>query len=238
MSALEIVLRLALTGGSAGVNLVGSLNVWISGILGLASMVATAELAVRPYGSSVFDRLLLMAGGLVAAFILLGIALNFTPWGLTRETWNASWAVVSILVLIARRGTRARFTAPRRSAITLTLSIAAAAAIILGAGWLALAGVAKSDSEPVLSLSLVSENSTNMIVEVDARSVKGSYRIVAFPEEQKSAVYVSAPLSLSAGPDGESVRRQVPARDKGTWVVYLRAAAGGKALRELIANIS
>lgn len=237
MPALEVVARLALIGGSASINLAGYVSIWISVGLGLVAMIATAELAVRPYGARIFDRLLLIAGSLITVFILLGLVLNVTPWGMTRGTWNVAWAIVGIGVLIWRRGTHTHFILPYGPISVLSLSIVAAAAIIIGAGFLAVDGVSKSESEPVLSLSLVSSSSTRMTIEVDARSVSGSYLIMAFPQVNKTSSYKSKPFSVSAGIGGETVQRQVPVKVKGTWIVEL-VADGGKAIRQLIVNIS
>lgn len=238
MSALEIFVRLSLIGGSAGINLDGHLNIWISQILGIIAMVATAELAVRPYIVGVFDRLLLIAGSLVVTFILLGLVLNLTPWGLTLGTWNAAWVVLSILVLFWRRGIWTHITFPRLPINVLSLSIVVAAAIIVGAGVLAISGVKKSDGQAVLSFSLVSSSSTDVTTEIDATSVNGSYSIVAFSQTHKTTHYKSKSFSVSAGRAGEAVQVQVPVKVSGPWVINLESANNGKVVRELIVDVN
>jgi hypothetical protein len=235
VSALEVLVRLIVIGGSAGINLDGHLSTWISGSLGLVAMVATAELAVRPYGAKVFDRLLLIAGSLVVTLILLGVVLNVAPWGLTRGTWNAAWLVLSILVLFWRRGIRTRVILPGRFINVVSLSIVVAAAIIVGAGVLAINGVKKWDEKSILSFSLVSSSSTNITTEINATSVRGSYSIVAFSQTHKKSHYMSKPFSVSAGSSGETVQEQVPVKVRGPWVINLESA--GKVVRELIVDV-
>jgi hypothetical protein len=237
MSVLEIVSRLVLIGGSTFANLDGHINVWVSGILGLASLLATVELAVRPYGAKVFDRLLLMAGGLVVTFIILGLVLNLTPFGLTLGTWNAAWGVLSIGVLIWRRGSRSPITLPGRAVNVFNLSVVVAAAIIIGAGFLAVDGVKKWDAKTVLSFSLVSSSSTSVVTQINATSVNDAYAIKAFSQSHKTSHYMSKPFNISAGSNGQTLQEQVPVNAKGPWVIDLVSGNTGKVVRELIIDV-
>lgn len=237
MLAREVAARLALICVSAGINLAGPVNPWISGIIGLISIAATVELAVRPYGSKAFDRLLLMAGSLVVTLVLLGLLLNLTPWGLTRGTWNLIWAVLSILVLFWRRGIRTQLVIPRMPINALSLSIVAAAVIIAGAAALVASGVHKWGGQSTLSFALEAVSSRNVTTEINATSVSGSYSMVAFLQNDKKTHYTSKPFEVSAGPSGTTVREQVPIRANGRWVIDLEPAGGGQALRELIVDV-
>ncbi len=237
MPVLEVLVRLLLIAGSAGINLDGHLSVWLSAAVGLAAMVATVELAVRPYGATLFDRLLMMAGSLLAALILLGVVLNFTPWGMTLETWNVAWAVLGLLVLFWRRQSRTQVRLPKIPINVLSLSIVLAAAIIIGAGALAISAVRKWDGKPVLAFSLVSSSATTITTEIDATSVSGRYSIVAFPQVRKTSRYTSKPISVSAGTGGQTIQERVPVSAKGTWVIDLEPADGGTVIRELIVDV-
>lgn len=237
MSALEVLVRLILIAGSACINLDDHINVWVSGSVGLVSILATAELAVRPYSARVFDRLLLMAGGLVATFIILGLLLNLTPWGLTLETWNAAWGVVSILVLIWRRGDRTHIVIPKKFVNVFSLSVVIAIIIIIGAGVLAIDGMKKWDEKSVLSFSLVSSSSTSIVTQINATSISGSYSIAAFSRTNKASHYTSRPFSVSAGSNGQMIRERIPVMVKGPWVIDLDSTDGGKVVRELIINV-
>lgn len=237
MSLLEVLVRLILIAGSVCINLDGHVNVWISGSIGLVNMLATAELAIRPYGAKVFDRLLLTAGGLVTGFIILGLLLNLTPLGLTLGTWNAAWGVISIVVLIWRRGNRTHIAVPGRFFNVFSLSIVVAIIIIIGAGVLAIDGVKKWDEKPVLSFSLVSSSSTSVLTQINATSIDGSYTIAAFSRTNAASHYTSRPFSISAGSDSQIIRERIPVRAKGPWVIDLDSAGGGRVVRELIINV-
>ena len=237
MSIIEVVVRLILIGSSAGVNLDGHSNVWISGSLGLVAMMATIELAVRPYGKEVFDRLLLMAGSLVVTLIILGLVLNVTPWGLTLTTWNAAWVFLSILVLFWRRRNRTHVVLPTGIFNMLSVSIAFSAAIIIAAGALAIEGVRKWDAQPILSFSLVSSSSTTVTTEINAASTRGTYRIVAFSRHDRASHYTSEPFTVTAGKGGETVQEKVPVKGGGAWVFDLKSNGDGKILRELIVDV-
>lgn len=237
MSLLEVLIRLILIAGSACINLDGHINVWISGIVGLVSILATAELAVRPYGAKVFDRLLLMAGGLITTFIILGLLLNLTPLGLTLETWNAAWGVISVSVLIWRRGNRTQIVVPKGFVNVFSLSVVVAIIIIIGAGVLAIDGVRKWDEKSVLSFSLVSSNSTSVVTQINATSISGSYSIAAFSQTNTASHYTSRPFSISAGRDGQMIRERIPVKANGRWVIDLDSADGDKVVRELIIDV-
>jgi hypothetical protein len=219
------------------VNLDGHVNPWISGIISLISIAATVELAVRPYGSKVADRLLLAAGGLIVTLVLLGLALNLLPWGLTRGTWNITWALLSILVLFWRRGALTGIRFPRIPINVLSLSIAAAAVIIAGAAALAASGVHKWEGQPALAFSLAGVSSTGVATEIDATSVSGSYNIVSMYQFDKHTYYTSKPFEVTADQNGTTLREQVPVAGKGRWVIYLYQAGSSKALRELIVDV-
>lgn len=238
MSVLEVLVRLLLIAGSSGINLDGHLSAWLSGIVGLVAMAATVELAVRPYAAKLFDRLLLMAGSLIAALIVLGFVLNLTPWGMTLETWNVAWAALGLLVLCWQR--RSRTVLPKVPLNVVTMSIVVAGVIIVGAGTLAISAVNKWDGKPVLAFSEVSASATSVITEIDATSVSGSYSIVAFPQasKTKNSRYTSKPFSISAGTGGQTIQEQVPVAVKGTWVIDLEPAHGGTVLRELIVDVA
>jgi hypothetical protein len=235
--AREVAVRLLLILGSAGINLDGQANPWVSGIISLASIAATAELAVRPYGSKVLDRLLLAAGGLVVTLILLGLLVNLTPLGLTRGTWNIAWAALSIFVLFWRRDSRTEVSFRRIPINALSLSIVAAAAIIAGAAALAASGVHKWEGQSTLSFSLAAVSSTVVTTEINATSVSGGYSIVAFLQSHKQTHYTSKPFELTADRSGATVREQVPIGARGRWVIDLEPAGGGTVLRELIVDI-
>ena len=237
MLVLEVAARLVLIFSSAGINLAGYANPWISGIIGLASIAATAELAVRPYGSKVVDRMLLAAGSLIVTIILLGLLLNFTPWGLTRGTWNIAWAVVGISVLIWRRRIRTKVRLRKIPINALSLSIVAAAVIIVGAAALAASGVHKWDGQSKMSFSLAAVSSTTVATEIDATSWSGNYSIVAFLQDHEQTRYTSKPFEVTGGRGGVTVQEQVPIEAKGRWVIALEPAGGGTAIRELIVDI-
>lgn len=235
MRKLEAALRIILIASLFGAVMYG-VTVWIIAPLGLIAIAATAELAVRPYATNAADRLLLACGSIVTTLILVGLALNLTPWGLTRTTWNAAWLIVSISVLTWRRGIATNITNIKRpwaGMRSLSAWIATASLILIAAVILALAGVRIWDRQPVLALSVVSRNIDSVVVEIEATSITGEYRIMATSRAPKALQYSSGLLTIKAGSTGERVRTRVPLNVAGTWTIDLESAYGDAIIRWL-----
>lgn len=232
MRKLEAALRMTLIASLFGAVMYG-VTVWIIAPLGLIAIAATAELAVRPYATNAADRLLLACGSIVTTLILVGLALNLTPWGLTRTTWNAAWLIVSIGVLTWRRGIATNIKLPWARMRSLSAWIATASLILIAAVILALAGVRIWDRQPVLALSVVSRNTDSIVVEIEATSITGEYRIMATSRAPKALQYSSGLLTIKAGSTGERVRMRVPLNVAGTWTIDLESAYGDAIIRWL-----
>jgi hypothetical protein len=228
----EIALRLILI-ASLFAAIFSGVTVWLMAPLGLIAIAATTELAVRPYSANSVDRLLLGCGAVVTAFIVIGLALNLTPWGLTKTTWNAAFLVVSIGVLIWRREIRTNFGWPAAEMRSLGGWMVAASLMLVAAGIVTLAGVQRSDQQPVLAFSVVSESTNAVVVEMEATSITGSYQITATSKGPKARTYSSALFTVNAGSDGEQIRKRVPISIAGSWTIYLRSADEGKNVRKL-----
>jgi hypothetical protein len=237
---LEATLRMTLIASLFGAFMYG-VTVWIIAPLGLISIAATAELAVRPYATNAADRLLLACGSIVTTLILVGLALNLTPWGLTRTTWNAAWLIVSISVLAWRRRLATNITnirLPWAETRSLSVWIATASLILIAAVILALAGVRISDRQPVLALSVVSRNTDSVVVEIEATSITGEYQIMATSRAPKALQYSSGLLTIKAGSNGEQVRTRVPLNVAGTWTIDLESAYGDAIIRWLKVDLN
>jgi len=241
VSRLEVFLR-AVLNACILVTIALGLSAWISTPLFLAGVAVTGELAVRPYARNAVDRVLLICGSTIVALILIGLFLNLTPWGLTRGTWAFSWLVVSSAVLIWRRASGASIAADRirrycaRHWLTGLYGIAAVAIFVV-AGIIAMSGVRAWSQKPMLAFSLVSKNSSVVVVRIHAVSTNGTYRIVAESGNPHAHLYSSPAILVSAGAKGEAFNESVPVNVSGRWTIYLNAINGSTGLRVLIVNV-
>lgn len=237
MSPIELVLRIALIVAAASAGFVGDVSVWIMGALGLAAIAATAELAIRPYATSLIDRLLLACGGVVTTLILLGLLLSFMPRGVTRVAWTDALLILSLSVLARRIELGSHLKLPAAPIGVLGVSIAVAAIIIIAAVALALAGVRHWDRQSLLALSLVSSSSNAVVVDIEAVSVTGNYRVVATSYDSGRKRYVGRSFHVSVGGSGEQFQERVPINGPGRWTIDLELARRTNVLRELIVNV-
>ena len=232
----EVALRLTLIAclcGAIGYNVAE----WIIAPVGLMAIVATAELAVRPYGRNGIDRLLLGCGAVVTTLILTGLILAITPWGLTATTWTVAWTILSIGVLIWRRRLGISVRRPAVKTGPLSVWLFAASAILIGAGMLALAGVRDWNRQPVMAFALESTDAHSVVVGIDAASSYERYRIEAISEVPGARRYLSAPFTVSAGGDGKRILERVPTNTLGFWTIRLESASNGAVLRWLRVDV-
>jgi hypothetical protein len=211
---------------------------WATAVLGFAAIAATAELAIRPYGTNLIDKLLMGTGAVVTAFIIAGLAITLTPWGLTRITADVAWLVLSVAVLVWRRQLGTRITLPAGQFRSLGIWAALAGVILAGSVVLAATGVRHWDQKPVLAFALVSKQPNSVIVEIEATSVTGRYQIVATSTVNGAQPYSSPPLTVRAGGDGERLRERVPINIAGAWRIRLQSAADSSVVRYLIVTVS
>ena len=233
----EIAWRSALIAGLFG-SVAASLAAWITAVLGFAAIAATAELATRPYAANLIDKLLMGSGAVVTAFIIVGLGLTLTPWGLTRTTADVAWLVLSLGVLIWRRQLGTRITLPAAEIRSLGIWVILAGVILAGGAALAAAGVRHWNQRPALAFALVSKNANSVVVEIEATSVTGRYQIVASSKVHGAQQYSSPLLRINAGGDGERLREQVPINIAGAWTIDLQSADDSSVVRYLIVNVS
>jgi hypothetical protein len=240
MPRRELIVRAALNVAIVAAIAAG-LSPWFATPLFLVGVAATAELAVRNYSANGVEKALLICGATVTAFILVGLFLNFTPLGLTRASWGASWLVISTGVLVWRRDSA---TPIRRDDIksyilrhwVIGLYGIAALAIFVGAVYLAMAGVWSSNQRPMLAFSLVSKSASQVVVKINATSTTGTYRIVA-QSGNRPPHYSSSPISVNADGNGETLVENVPVNVPGRWTIHLNSVNGSNSSRELIINV-
>jgi hypothetical protein len=228
----EVMLRMTLIVGLLAANAY-SVTVWIIAPLGLLAIAVTAELAVRPYATNAADRLLLGCGAVVTVFILTGLGLNLTPWGLTRTTWNVAWLVGSIAILIWRRRLSTGIGWPSARIGSSQVWMISAAVILAAAVVVAITGVKHSNKQPVLTFSVVSRGPAAVTVEINATSVSGQYQITASSNNKRAQRYISPLLMVSAGNSSERIRERVPVNIVGTWTINLRSADNNLIIRQL-----
>jgi hypothetical protein len=234
---VEVIVRLALIAALPAVVVVSPVG-WVAAPVALVAIAATAELAVRPQADDPASRLLLACGAVVTVLILAGLALNLLPWGLTRLTWAVAWVVISLAVLVWRRGSATDLSwlrglgRPRGPGLSLGLWMTAAAVILAGAVLLAQAGVRNWDRKPVLAFSVVSRTAQSVVVQIQATSITNRYRIVATRQQNQPGHYTSKPFTVAAGGTGVQLNEQVPLSGSGQWSIDLQS--GGTTVRKLL----
>lgn len=233
----EIALRSALIAGLFG-SVAASAAPWITAVLGFAAIAATAELAIRPYAANAIDKLLMGSGVVVTAFIIVGLGLTLTPWGLTRITADVAWLAVSLGVLFWRRQLSTTITLPAGEIRSLGIWVVLAGVILAGGVVLAAAGIRHWNQRPALAFALVSRSAGSVVVEIDATSVTGRYQIEANSKVHGAQPYSSPTLTINAGGNGERVRERVPINISGAWTINLQSADDSSIVRYLIVNVS
>jgi hypothetical protein len=231
----EIALRVALIIGSA-VAINEHASAWVTAPLSLIAIATTIELAVRPYARSTVDRVLIGCGSGVVALILLGLILNLTPSGLTRTTWSVTWAVVGLGVLIWRRNAGVSVDIARIRVPPSAFWAVPVVAVLVAAGFVAQAGV-NNEKHPVLALSLLSQTTRDVQVQINATSISGSYRLRAQSDTPGAQAYTSPEFDISAGSAGARIVRKVPTNFPSRWTITLAAVHGNPFTRELIVDV-
>jgi hypothetical protein len=233
----EIALRLALIAGLM-VALTENAPPWILGPVGVLSIAATAELAVRPYATNGVDRLLRACGALVTVLILVGLGLDLTPTGLTRMSWAVAWTMLSIGVLIWRRGlvTTGIGKAALRVGSRWLWVLGATVILALGAD-LALAGVRHSNQQPMMAFALESVGTGSVTVKVDDTATDVQYRIAAVSSALGARRYLGQVFTVRAGENGMSVLEDVPINVGGVWTIRLESAGNGTVVRWLRVDV-
>jgi hypothetical protein len=235
MRSPEVAARLALIAGLAAAIALG-VTVWVTAPLGLLAIAAVAELAVRPYAASPADRLLLGCGAVVTVLILAGLALNLTPWGLTRATWTGTWLLVSIGVLVWRQDLRTHVMWPATWMKSSGIWVIVASLILVFAVVVALAGARRWDQRPALAFSVVSQTNNAVMVQIDATSTTGEYEILARSDTHPGR-YASASVDLDAGGGGLRLRERLPISTAGAWTIDLRSVARKATVRWVKVNV-
>ena len=241
MSRLEVLVRAILNVCIAAV--IGwGLSAWFATPLFLVGVALTAELAMRPQARSGVEKVFLICGAIVTAFILIGLFLNLTPWGLTQVTWAVAWFVVSSVVLVWRRASGTSISIDRiRPYVNrhwvIGLYGLGALAIFVVAGIVAMAGVRTSNQKPLLEFSLVSKNPSSVVVQIHAISTDATYRIVADSENRQALNYLSSPILVNAGPQGQTLNEIVPVNVAGPWDITLSGVSGSADTRKLIVDV-
>lgn len=233
----EVAIRLGLNVG-ATLAIACGVSVWLSAPLMLLALAAACELAVRPYGHQSADRLLLSAGALVTVTILLGLLLNFLPWGLTRGTWAVTQLLVGSSIIFWRRDERTVLPARIWSAsVAIWGAGLASAFIFVAAGYIAQAGARTWDQKPALALSLISQSRKSFVVQIDATSVTGKYRIEATLNRAARGRHLTAIVSIDAASGARTIQEQVNVSEPGRWTVTLRPENGSYGKRSLVVDV-
>jgi hypothetical protein len=228
MNAREIALRVIIAVAAAATTVLGAPPL-VAAPIGIASVVATSELAARIPTRPARERAMLAAGFPLVALVLLSLLLNTLPWGLTPASWSVSWAIGSLVAIALRhrtpRGWRIDRPSPRAFAWLLPPLV-----IVLAAVALSLRGTVIED-QPPLALGLLSRSASAATVSVDAGSHPGDYRIrVAAPG---TSAVLGPPFTLQRS---EHRKLSVPLAAGAPNVISLLDARTGLELRRVTAG--
>jgi hypothetical protein len=112
--------------------------------------------------------------------------------------------------------------------------LVAAALIITVAVTVSVVGVQRWDQKPLLAFSVVSESNNSVVVEIQATSMSGTYRITAIPQPPNKTSYQSAPFTVNAASGSEQLRERVPLDVPGQpWKINLVSVSNGSIARWL-----
>jgi len=237
MNDRELTIRSAVLVLAAALSVIAS-DLVITGLVMLAVVVSSAELAVRPWSTSALTRTVMASGGLLVCLVLGGLVLNLLPWGLTRASWTvlALTAAASILVVRWRRTSetppvwsQAGSWRPAPNALRWG---SAAAVVLLAAVVLALVG-GRDATTSVLAFAVTGQTGRDVAVEVQGDADGGSYDIVAVPVPSGRQL---APQPVTVGP-GARVADVVSLPRDGRWRIELRDSGQASALRYLVVDV-
>ncbi|MET0967178.1 MAG: hypothetical protein ABWZ02_12305 [Nakamurella sp.] len=235
----ELVFRALLVLVAAVAAFVGA-SVLLTAPLTLLAILAVVERVVRFRRRGLLDAVLCAVAGTIAGFALLGLLLNFLPWGLTRQSWAVG---AGALALIALAGCLRRDDPPsvvnllaghhraadRAQWAPYTL-VFIAAGLLLVAGSLVLAGLSSAGTHltPVeMSASETTAAATEISLQSDAAA--GPFDIVV--QSDAGTVVAATGLLITPGSPTVIAINSLPA---GYVVVQLTPTGGTDAIRELI----
>jgi hypothetical protein len=212
----------------------------VTGLVMLGVVASSAELAVRPWSTSLLTRTVMACGGLLVFLVLGGLVLNLLPWGLTRPSWTVLALTAAASILIVRRarlpqrpsvGSQQRLGRPAPSAVGWA---AATGVVLVAAVLLAVVG-GRDASTSVLAFAVTGQTARDVQVEVQGDAGGGSYDIVAVAVAAPGGRPL-APQRVTVAP-GARVPAVVSLPGDGRWRIELRDAGQGAALRYLIVDV-
>jgi hypothetical protein len=235
----DIALRAALV-VTAAVAAFSGASVLLTAPLTLLAVVAVVERVVRFRRRGLLDAVLCGAAGIVIAFALLGLVVNFLPWGLTRQSWAVGAAALALIALACclRRSdppSMVSLLAGHHRAVDrarwapYTLVYIAAGLLLVG-GSLLVAGLSSADSHLVpveMSSTATTAAATEVTLQSDAPA--GPFDIVV--QTDAGTAVAATDLRITPGSPTVIGITSLPA---GHVVVRLTPTGGTDAIRELI----
>lgn len=230
--ALGLLWRAVLVLAAAGAGLL-ALPTAITTVLPVAATAVVAERAARLRRRGPTDAALVGVGSTVVALALLGVVLNFLPWGITRSSWSVGAGVVGLVVLAAcatRPGATSPVTALRLRPSWLTGAGVAGAVAVLAAS--VVISVVSYDSNQVVPLQLFAAGPVvdgRVTVVVDATEPAGPLALVQVTAA--GTTVLDEDVRLAAG---ARLSRTVTIPSGFRVQIELRRAGQGAAVRTLI----
>jgi hypothetical protein len=229
MNRLEFAARLIviyIAGALGAINANGD----ITAPFALLSIFLTAELAARKAGRLMSDRITRIGGSVLVALVVGGVILNFTPEGLTRQTWSAFWVVVSLAVLWWRRRETTSFAWLHKKPGAQTAWFGASAAVLLIAFVVAVQGANKQLENP-LQMWVAGKSTGSIAVAVSSGKDEGPFRFVVTPEVTKTDAF--DPFSISPG---APIERSIPVGGSTRYDINLVDVKTGEVIRTVIVD--
>lgn len=216
---------------------------WARTPLVLLAVFATAGQLVRQgWRRSVVDRVLTGVGGVLVAFVLVGILLGVTGIGLRADTWAVGLGATALIGLGVSAATAGREREPdpvsapvaagslRRATLLTSPWVVAAALVVVAALAVSVRSVTDSSTAPV-QMSLVSLDGAQAVVEVSSGEATGPLELSTNPGDGSVVTY-----PLFTVPEGGDVRTTVVVPVRGRVVVTVSNPGQVEPLRTLVVN--
>jgi hypothetical protein len=225
----EFAIRLLVIYGAGVLGVIGAKGN-IAAPLAVLSIFLTAELAARAPGREGIDRVVRIFGSVLVALVLGGVALNFLPEGLTRQTWSAFWVALSLVVLWWRRREATSFGWLKKRAGAQTAWFGASAVVVLVAFVVAVQG-ANKDLQSPLQMWVDGKSAGSIAVAVSSGKSEGPFRFVVSPDVTQTDAF--APFEVQPG---AAVERSIPVAGSTRYDIHLVDVATGAVLRTVIVD--
>ena len=205
--------------------------VWLSAPLVAVAVLAVAERLIRRRGRGTLDALLVGVAAVGGTLILLGLALNLLPGGLSKLSWTVGVAVTGTAAVLSTARhplPRSVFPAALRRVPDTTWVFSAAAVVVLGVAVALSARVVNQADVPPLQIAGTPTAPGQVLLTVSSGTAESGLSVVT----HSGATRAVAASGLTVGP-GRTASVPLSTPESGRLLVDL-VDSSGATIRELI----